>query len=392
MLNDWQYVSSGMVPAPGEECLDAVRERFEITPLEFHRIQLQIRGIWVEDCYAGAEELDAVPREVHLDIYQQARMGQRAMPAKLPLVPEQHTPYSFVGGHLYYMGKRILRDSSIALVPLPERNRPRYMKGFSFPYLSSDTPFRELRLNPKNTGHCPGQCLFCQRPHSHRYRMTSVPELHSPREAVRGIIEKFGSDALKQTGRVMVITELFGSEERYLEYLAELKARLVCAGYNPEGEFGCCAQDIRTPDGLRRLYSLVNPKRYSFTLECFTRRSELMSRYKALAHDRVLEILHAAREAGFLELQINYLAGIDGLEDFENGITALRKANLINSIGFNIFTIYWPNQVPLRHQQGWTVAYYCRMVEHLHQQHVSFYEPRSYEMGYPWWLLVQGPS
>jgi hypothetical protein len=336
-----------------------------------------------------AEDLDDISmfEEFHLKIHCPTKYLHEFIPVKLPLIPKALTPYKYSKNQLFYFNHKILPNCIIKEIPLPEKNSPRYLKGFSFPFLGTNNPFYELRVNPKISGKCPGKCLFCHRAYMKKAFKKEKSILITPIQIINSIKSRFTKEVFTKIDRVMVITELFGSEIKLINYIRELRELLIKAGFNPKREFGVCSTDIRTSKGISQLSNLLNPKRFSFSVEVFDKRSKLMSKYKGLPFRSIIEILSNVKKLGFEEIQINYVSGIDSLSSFKGGISKLLNMKLIDSIGFNIFTVFCPEQYYLRCSKAWHVDYYYEMISFLQNTGIKFYKPRSFEMGYPPWLL-----
>ena len=105
-----------------------------------------------------------------------------------------------------------------------------------------------------------------------------------------------------------------------------------------------------------------------------------MSRYKGISLDAVRKILTNARTAGFDEIQINYIAGIDSLADFKKGIDQLMKKNLVDSIGLSTFVAFDDSQVKLRHESAWNIDYYKNIVNYLYSIGLKIFHPESFDM------------
>jgi hypothetical protein len=358
-------------------------EKLMISDYSFHRLNLLIHGLNIENkSDATTKNNIDIYNEFHLRIVECSEKKQNIIPLKLPLYPHSLTPYRYIDGRLYFLAEEILSNYLVYEVPLPEKNIPRYLKGYSFPHIGSENPFYALRINPKNTGFCPGKCIFCHRSYSHRL-VPAFSSIIQPDSLVESIIKKYGSDIFEKVKYITIVTELFGNENMFLDYLEKLKRHLIKNGYNSNGEFACCAQDVRTEKGLKRLYDILTPKRYQYTLEVFSNRDKIMGKYKGIHLEVVSEILKRARKVGFQEIQINYLAGIDSMEEFKIGIEKLHYINHIDLIGMNVLTVFSPEQFFLRNQEGWTVEYYYEIVKYIKKLNIKFYKPESFEMGPP---------
>ena len=215
----------------------------------FHGIHLQLRGISV---FNDTDELENVPvTELHLRLPGNRQGCQSSVPKKIPVLPRGETPYEYHGDQVLFNGMPVFSSQPVIEVALPEKDTPRYFKGYSFPFLGTESPYYELRINPRNTGKCPGGCLFCHRKRS--FADIHVPRLLPPEDILALIRREHGADVFRDVFQVSVITELFGSEPKYLSYLERLKALLVAAGCPTSVRYSACSQDVRSRSGLQRL-------------------------------------------------------------------------------------------------------------------------------------------
>jgi hypothetical protein len=198
-----------------------------------------------------------------------------------------------------------------------------------------------------------------------------------------------GDDVFNKISRIMFISELFGNENRFLEALERTANVLAREGFPDTREFNCCATDVRSLDGLKRLRELVRPARFSFSLEFFHNREKWMGRYKGIPIEQVYRILESARQAGFEEIQLNYLAGIDTLEECEHGFSALSRYGLIDSVGLSTFIIFAEDQSECRLAGAWNVGYYQQLVEILNSCHIKAHHPEAFDMGCPYSALME---
>lgn len=354
----------------------------------FHSLNLQLWGV----CIAGNENTfdsknSEICKEIHLRLPSNEVNGQFSVPKKIPVMQKGLSPYIYDEGAIYYNASPIFNNSFVIEIPLPEKNTPRYLKGYSFPFLGTKFPYYELRINPRNTGRCPGRCLFCHRGYSHRFKPAQNRRILSPEEVVDIIVRNHGIEVFEHVSHISVITELFGNEDSFLLYIKKLKELLENAGCKSKRGFGVCGQDVRSEKGMRKLYEIVDEKRYSYTLEVFSKRTIVMSKYKAVSLEMVENILKRARDAGFFEIKINYIAGIDSIDAFEKGIRRLHRLGIVDSIGLSIFTAFFPDQLKLRNEEAWNIKYYLRVIELLKELKISFYKPNCFEMGFPLQLL-----
>jgi hypothetical protein len=198
-----------------------------------------------------------------------------------------------------------------------------------------------------------------------------------------------GESIYEDIRRVEFISELFGREDLFLDAVAEARNALAEHGYSLAREFNCCANEVRTPDGFARLRSILMPARYSYTLECFSRREETMGWYKGRPMTEVVQFLTNARAAGFVEIQINYVAGLDSLDECVRGFKELAEGSYIDSVGLSTFTAFSPKQQALRHPDARNPDYYETIAQVLLDLKILAYHPESYDMRVPQSLYIE---
>lgn len=349
-----------------------------------HLMHLQLRGIWINNGpNHRCAETNALFGEIHLCFPNSFLNRIAAVPRKIPVLPKGQSPYTLKNGSLYWKDQLIFDQGSVREIPLSENKLPRYLKGYSFPFLGTENPYYELRINPKNTGRCPGRCLFCHRSSSYHLKPKHLPNVLAPVLLVEAIVEQYGQQVLNEVSHISVITELFGNENNFLSYIEELRDALITYGFRQEASFRTCSQDVRSKDGLKRLKSIIGPARYSFTLEIFSQREKIMGGYKGIDLGIVEEVLKNAKEVGFREIKLNYVAGIDSIESFQKGVSRLSKSEVFDSIGLSVFTAFSLDQLDIRHPDAWQLSYYIRILEVVNAAGIDIYEPTCFEMGFP---------
>jgi len=355
----------------------------------YHQQNLQIHGIYVPDSkeFTG-EKGDRLFRFFELK-FSVENSEIDPVPARLPIVSRDMTPYSFQSGELFLNGERLtFANASVHQVSLPPEESKWHLKGYTIPFQGTKNPYRELRVNPRITGYCPGKCFFCHRLHSHRLK-PKEKKIPSPSKILDRIAETEGANVFNKFEQIILISELFGREDLFLLSVEETRSALAQRGFSASKTFDCCAQDVRSHEGHKRLLNLVNPVRYSFTLEFFRDRSRLMGRYKGLPMEQVYRILASAREAGFKEIRLNYMAGIDSLEECLDGFRKLSGLGLVDSVGLSTFTFFSEAQIACRHETAWNPVYYLHVVEILKSLGIKAYMPASFNMGCPYTVLME---
>ena len=354
-----------------------------------HQIRMQLHGVYVPDLWdAPAPDGATSFRKLRLRFHD-LRSPRDTVSLKLPAVGPDDTPYSYHGDTLFLNGTAVnIPKYEIVRVSMPRAENPWHFKNYTFPFRGSPNPFYELRLSPKITGYCPGRCKFCHR--EHKFWLEPRTRHVSPTNPILERIEReHGESVYENIHRVEFISELFGREDLFLDALTEARNALAEHGYSRDREFNCCANEVRTPDGFARLRSILTPARYSYTLECFARREEAMGWYKGRPMTEVVQFLTDARAAGFAEIQVNYVAGLDSLDECVRGFKELAKGSYIDSVGLSTFTAFSPQQRALRHPDAWNPEYYETIAQALQDLKILAYHPESYDMRVPHSLYIE---
>jgi hypothetical protein len=357
-----------------------------------HQIRMQLHGVYVPDLWdSPAADADTSFRKLRLRFHDLSS-PRDTVSLKLPAVGPGDTPYSYHDDTLFLNGAALkISKYEIARVSMPRAEDTWHFKNYTFPYRGSPNPFYELRLSPKITGYCPGRCAFCHR--EHKFWLEPRTRHVSPTGPILERIEREHGEAVYENiHRIEFISELFGREDLFLDALTEARNTLAEHGYSWSREFNCCANEVRTPDGFARLRSILLPARYSYTLECFARREEIMGWYKGRPMTEVVQFLTNARAAGFAEIQINYVAGLDSLDECVRGFKELAEGSYIDSVGLSTFTAFSPSQQALRHPDAWNPEYYETIAQVLQDLKILAYHPESYDMRVPQALYIESTT
>lgn len=337
-----------------------------LTLLQIHGVALSDRSERLDDVVPGTRRQGDVRfREASVEICGKV--------VRLRLVRKEQTPFSIAGESLLVWG----HGTDILVRVLPEQRRDRNA-GYYFPQLEGRLSRRSLRFNPRNLGGCAGGCVFCQR----AYALPTARERAGrkdwrPVELVVALEQDYGPGVFREVDHALVVTELYGSADRYLEFCEELESRMRARGFS--GQFSALGQEVRTHSELTRLHAVVGGFDFCYTLECFERRDTLMSRYKGLPLEEVAAILRRAEEVGFEIVMANYVAGIDSLAEFARGIIGLKTHARLDAVGLNLFTPYTDGQDVLRCPEGMQLGYYARILTLLSQEGIGIYRPELYE-------------
>ena len=249
-------------------------------------------------------------------------------------------------------------------------------KGFYFPQIEGKLESEIIRFNPKNLGKCPGNCVFCQRSYSLPTSLeVKSRKLWTPDQLLNEIKKVYGINVIKKIRHALVVTELFGDSKKYISFCQETKEKLTQAGF--QGQFSAICQEIRSDEDIACMYEIVGGYDFCFTLECFQNRQNLMSKYKAIPMYEVKKILDLANQMNFKIVMVNYIAGLDDLSSFCEGIEYLDQH--INAIGLNVYTPYTDKQLTLKNSEADKLEYYWKLIKKLEEHSIKIYAPELYE-------------
>jgi len=283
------------------------------------------------------------------------------------------TPYHFDTEKnilLYY-------DTPVSFKSQIQQRAPKEQTGYYFPYQNKENepitddrnPYSELRLDPL-TAYCAGRCKFCQR----RRYLPTASELKNrhyfpPEELIPKILQKHPElkGSFSKVERITCLTNLYNNEKKYLEDLEKMINLLKKHGF--EGTFYASAAIVRSAEGIKKFYEITDGYMYPFTVEVFTNRRKLMGKIKGIKFDEIVGIFERARAAGFKptgdsdygKIHINYLAGLDPLKEIEKHFNILQEKNLIDTIGFNMMTVFVSAHKKLLVPEAVDLKYYYRV-------------------------------
>jgi len=281
--------------------------------------------------------------------------------------PEEETPYKFTEARrLTYYGHEV----NIRVVANDGKISPKH-RGFHFPFLSylrpakSEDVHSKLTVNPLNIA-CQS-CLPCSRLNV----MPTTEELCgkywlSPEELIAEIVRQF-PDVFPRVKHVALITSAFGSEAKCLAYISRLSELLKAHLFR--GEVGYLGHEVRSLDGLRQLKEQAGSRPLEFTIEVFNdkKRKALLGKYKGIPMEQVETILANARAAGFQQIAVTLMDGLDSIDDYRGGIQRLTDSRLIDLVAHNITATYASFQEPLLQPEARTFEYHLAIRRILNQ-------------------------
>ncbi len=332
---------------------------------------VQINGLAIENENPVLYAMHRKGSRQGLIRYKEVSLRFESKVIKVILQQQKQTPFSLVKNELY-LDKWPL---DIKLYPVSHNENDRN-NGFYFPQKNGIYSFDFIRFNPLNTGRCPGNCVFCHRCY---HLPTKEETINRKRWTINELIDRtinvYGVDFISNAKHVLLATELFGNTNTYLDYCKRLKEALRLNGFS--GKYTALAQEIRNPTQISEFYDIVDGDDFCYTFECYENRDKIMSSYKGLKVEKVYSILNAAKQKGFCQIRINYIAGLDSLHGFYEMIQLF--SDKINSIGLNLFTPQTDKQFQIRNKEANSLFYYYKIIETLKEQSIKISCPDFYE-------------
>lgn len=212
-----------------------------------------------------------------------------------------------------------------------------------------------LTLNSNSRSQCIG-CKFCG-----TYNLSSddkQPLLNERylREYLTAIKNKINLNDFSTLEEVAVCTGCFKSEDDLVIHLLTLKK--VLSEFNFTKEIKYIGSQLISVDKIKLLKEAMGDFALYFTVECFTRREELLRPEKKLGLEEIESILAAAKNIG-VQTSIVYILGLDELTDFTAGMN-LFKNSLTRYPIINVMQNYIPEQEDLKVATAKELDYYLR--------------------------------
>ena len=243
-----------------------------------------------------------------------------------------------------------------------------------------------LNFNSKSKSTCSG-CSFCttsgQTP---KDRTNSLSESQS-RNLLNEFRDMYNKPDLSHLVQVALVTGCFGSEEKVVNHLCNV--REILKDYNYNGEIFYFGSEITSKESFDILKEKAEPFAFCLSVECFTRRHTLLRDIKSrISLDNILQILHNSQERGF-QTNFSYIVGIDSLEEIKNNFPELLQ--VINRFPIiNVFQPHYnPDQSNLRIEEAKKIEYYLdarKYFDSLFKE--TNLRPRTWENYRPLWYTT----
>ena len=319
------------------------------TFLEYHLTNMMLKGIAVQDEDSFYPDLlnKNQRRYKRLNFYFKGHRHDTFQ--EIPGL----TPYLIKENQLCYNGKE-LENFPFERITAEDKDNWGSETSWYFKELPNRPDTYELRLNPinicNNVKHRTGAnkefrgCAFCHRVYAYR-RSTENRKIVPTSEIFAQIFDKHGKDVIKKIKKVLMIT----GDAKDSEILINLIEKIYHVYLKPngfKGVFSIATTQLRTREHLERL-AAIDSTIFEFPIETFTNRNMLLGVEKGIDFEEVVDILRDAREL-FDYTRINYVVGLEALEEMRKGFTRLAEEGLVDDVIANIFTPFTPEMKTLR--------------------------------------------
>ncbi len=213
----------------------------------------------------------------------------------------------------------------------------------------------ELTINSNSRSFCSG-CEFCGTynldPEDQAEKDLSTPQ--KVRTKLEKILIENDLYDLSHLVEVGVVTGCFPTEEMTVEHLNMLHD-ILRGEYGFEGELKYVGSQVRSKEALESLAS-HGLTGISQTVECFTRRDQLLQPKKRIPLDEARRILRDAKDAG-IKTTLLYIMGLDDLDIFESEMAKFMP-HLTKMPVINTMQEYVAGQASLRVEDAKSMPFY----------------------------------
>lgn len=234
----------------------------------------------------------------------------------------------------------------------------------------------ELTLNSNRRSNCRG-CKFCGtyalKPED-EYFLNTEEKLSAHFEV---LLKENNMKDLSNIVRITVCTGCFGSEEELVNHL--IMVYNVAKKYGFSKRIRYIGSQIRSKEAMLKIKDNIPYFSLSLTIECFSRRQELMKPIKAnVTLDDMKFILSTGKALGF-SVNYLYILGLEPLNIMKENFIALKP--YINRFPVvQVLQDYTAEQEDCRCDEGKTMEYYLQARLFLEDLYKNVdYRPRSWE-------------
>jgi len=214
----------------------------------------------------------------------------------------------------------------------------------------------EMTINSNNRRKCMG-CKFCgtYKLNSEKGDEDDLTSQSMLKKRINYVLNNEKMEDLSYVKGISIVTGCFENEKDTLEHILMLN-KVLKNDYNFKGELKYMGSQITSLKSLKKIAEDVNPATIAMTVECFTRRDQMLKPEKRIFLDKSREILNTAKDLG-IKTTILYILGLDPLETFNDElkkyVPVLTDFPIINTM-----QEYVPGQADLRHPSANKIDYY----------------------------------
>jgi len=213
-----------------------------------------------------------------------------------------------------------------------------------------------LTLNSNARSLCRG-CAFCGTYSLEADDHEVLKTKNNLTTGLRKIIKGQGMEDMSKIHELGIVTGCFNSEDAAVQHLILVNEAAQEIGFSGELKYVGC--EVKTEESLDKIKDSIPSFGYSLTVECFTRREELMKPLKfQVTLEKGRKILDAANRRGF-QTTFLYILGLDPLEvidtEFRNYVPHLTRFPVIN-----LLQPYKQEQNMLRTPEAWNIEYFLK--------------------------------
>lgn len=212
----------------------------------------------------------------------------------------------------------------------------------------------ELTLNSNMRSQCKG-CTFCG---TYSMDPEDLADLNNEK-GLSAYVESFmAANQMKDLSdlvRVTICTGCFGNEARLVKHIVMVNEVFQRYGFTKRIRY--IGSQLRSEEAMTEIKKSVPHFSLSLTVECFSRRQDIMRKEKAeLDLPKIIDILNRSKQHGFSTNYL-YIVGLDPLDVMEEGVRTLSKH--INRFPlFQILQNFVPEQENQRTSEAKDMKYY----------------------------------
>ncbi|MEM5855711.1 MAG: hypothetical protein QW472_05360 [Candidatus Aenigmatarchaeota archaeon] len=259
-----------------------------------------------------------------------------------------------------------------------------------------------LVLNSNSRSSCSG-CAFCatyRQDATDKFTLDSEEKLEKCIKDLFTLPEKYNSTrphfhrplsvstSISNLYQISIVTGCFGSEEKASEHIKTVAQYFCKNGFN--GELLYIGSELVSKKELASIKERVPNFALIFSLECFTRRNELLKNIKSrVTLEDIENVFNYCKELG-ISRSFTYIVGLEPIEEIVKGFK--RFLHLIDRFPIiQIFQPHWEEQKKLRVLDAENIEYYIKVRKEIEKMFITTsLRPRSWENYRGLWYFTFG--